>query len=77
MTHPEPVSKRLLAGLAGVLFLSSVVAAPDPWVVLNDDGGWCWFEDPRVVVDGGKLVAGTGANGSRDPVRKGDIEVVS
>jgi hypothetical protein len=46
-------------------------------VVLNDDGGWCWFEDPRVVVDGGKVVLGTVANGSHDPRRKGDIEVVS
>ena len=50
---------------------------PDPWVVLNDDGSWCWFEDPRVVVDGGKLVAGCVANGSHDPGRKGDVEVVS
>jgi hypothetical protein len=40
-------------------------------------GGWCWFEDPRVVVDGGKLVAGSVANGSHDPARKGDIDVVS
>src|ERR1035437_8994452 len=53
------------------------LAASDPWVVLNDDGGWCWFEDPRVVVDGGKLVAGSVANGSHDPARKGDIDVVS
>ena len=45
--------------------------------MLNDDGGWCWFEDPRVVIDGSKLVAGTVANGSHDPTRKGDIEVVS
>jgi len=69
--------KRFAMGLASLLFLASALAASAPWVVLNDDGGWCWFEDPRVVVDGGKLVAGTVANGSHDPARKGDIEVVS
>jgi hypothetical protein len=53
------------------------LAAPDPWIVLNDDGGWCWFEDPRVVVDAGNLVLGSVANGSHDPARKGDIDVVS
>ncbi len=68
---------RLLLALAPLVFLSAAPAAPEPWVVLNDDGGWCWFEDPRVVVDGGKLIAGTVANGSHDPARKGDIEVVS
>ena len=63
--------------LALGLSLTPALAAQDSWVVLNDDGGWCWFEDPRVVIDGGKLVAGTVANGSHDPARKGDIEVVS
>ena len=70
---------HLLLALVPALTLgaSPALAAPEPWVVLNDDGGWCWFEDPRVVVDGRKLVFGTVANGSRDPARKGDIEVTS
>ena len=28
------------------------LGASDNRVVLNEDGGWCWFEDPRVVLDG-------------------------
>ncbi len=63
--------------LVAALFFCLSAAGADPWVVLNDDGGWCWFEDPRVVVDGSALIAGSVANGSRDPDRKGDIEVVS
>ena len=74
---PCRVFKRLLLALAPVLFLLPALAAKDPWVVLNDDGGWCWFEDPRAVVDGGQLVMGSVANGSHDPARKGDIEVVT
>ena len=66
----------LLVAAASPLWLLPATAAKNPWVVLHDDGGWCWFEDLRVVVDGGKLVAGTVANGSHDPARKGDIEVV-
>ena len=67
----------LVLATATPLCSMPALAATDPCVVLNDDGGWCWFQDPRVVVDSGKLVAGSVANGSRDPARKGDIEVVS
>jgi hypothetical protein len=66
-----------VSGLALLAWLLPASAATGPCVVLNDDGGWCWFEDPRAVVDGGKVVVGTVANGSRDPARRGDIEVVS
>jgi hypothetical protein len=48
---------------------------------LNDNGGWCWYQDERVVVDlaGGKLLASSvgnnaGTNGSQ---RNGDIDVAS
>jgi hypothetical protein len=43
--------------------------------VFNDDGGWCWFEDERVIVDGGKLIIGSVAMGTKDPARKGNIKV--
>ena len=36
-------------GLALLAWLLPANAATEPWVVLNDDGGWCWFEDPRVA----------------------------
>jgi hypothetical protein len=53
-------------------------AADEPTAprVLNDDGGWCWFEDERAVWDqSGGLVFGTVASGHADPGRKGSIEV--
>jgi len=43
----------------------------------NDDGGWCWFQDERVVVDGSNLLIASVAAGTHDPSRQGDIEVVS
>ncbi len=43
-------------------------------VAINDDGGWCWFEDPRAVVAGGRLVVGSVATGRFDSLRAGDIE---
>ncbi|HWQ55182.1 MAG TPA: BNR-4 repeat-containing protein [Bryobacteraceae bacterium] len=43
----------------------------------NNDGGWCWFQDERVVVDGSNLLIASVASGTRDPSRQGDIEVVS
>ncbi len=48
--------------------------APVPFVV-EEDGGWCWFEDERALVLGGKLIVGTVASGRFDPEREGDIQV--
>lgn len=42
-----------------------------PLVEFNDDGGWCWFEDERAIVAGGKLVFGTIATGG---ARQGHVE---
>ena len=46
-------------------------------VVLNDDGGWCWFQDERALVLGGGLVFGTVASGRNDPARLGMVEATS
>lgn len=45
-------------------------------VVLSDDGGWCWFESPRAIIHGRKLLIGSVASGSNDPARKGDIDLI-
>jgi hypothetical protein len=42
-----------------------------PLIEFNDDGGWCWFEDERAIVAGGKLVFGTIATGG---ARQGHVE---
>jgi hypothetical protein len=46
-------------------------------VVPNDDGGWCWFQDERALVVGGRLVFGSVAAGRSDPSRRGMVEATS
>jgi hypothetical protein len=80
----EEGAMRRLGAAAAVLnfgMLAGIAAGqgtpiPAP-VVLDDDGGWCWFEDERAVfVDEQTLVVGTVASGAIDPTRKGDIVAV-
>lgn len=46
-------------------------------VVLSEDGGWCWFQDPRAVVHAGWLWVGSIPNGVEDEERAGDVEVIA
>jgi hypothetical protein len=48
-------------------------------IVLNDNAGWCWFQDPRVIVDGDTLIASTVADDSGPDglVRQGNVEVTT
>src|SRR5437762_12453948 len=49
-------------------------------IQLNDNGAWSWFMDPRVIVDDGKLIAGSVRaigkfqSGASDP-RCGNVEI--
>lgn len=45
--------------------------------VLNDNGGWCWFQDERAIVHDGKLWVGSVASGrgAGGNSRVGNIEV--
>ena len=45
--------------------------------VLNDDGGWCWFQDERAIVIGDRLVLGTVAAGRHDAARRGAVEATA
>lgn len=47
----------------------------DP-VVFMEDGGWCWYQDPRVVIKGGKLIIG-GISGRSGDVRVGVYDLES
>lgn len=49
----------------------------DTPIVLNDNAGWCWFQDPRVIVDGDTLIASTVADesGPGGEARKGNVEL--
>ena len=51
-------------------------SAPAAPIVLSDDGGWCWFESPRALIQGSRLIVGTVASGWSDASRRGDINAV-
>ncbi|MBA4147252.1 MAG: BNR-4 repeat-containing protein [Verrucomicrobia bacterium] len=74
-------SDKLLSSLLGVVILLgccvTIHAGAVKQVVLNDDGGWCWYEDERAIVVKNKLFLGTVANGAHDPSRKGDIDAIT
>ena len=55
---------------------SSATNSPNV-IVFNDDGSWCWFQDPRVLVWQDRLIIGSVAAGTHDPARRGNIEVTS
>lgn len=73
------MAESLVCGVVSVLMVCPVAGAesnPTKPQVLNDDGAWCWFQDERAVIRGDKLIVGSVANGSHDPDRRGDIDVV-
>jgi len=74
--YARPVSCLGAVLVLTLLPLPAARAASDV-TVLNDDGGWCWFQDDRAVLDARTLVVGSVANGSRDKDRQGDIDIVS
>jgi hypothetical protein len=49
--------------------------SPTP-IVLTDDAGYCWFQDPRAIFHGDRLVVGSVASGWSSSARRGDIEAV-
>jgi len=60
-------------GTAGTAGSGGTPAAP---IMLSDDGGWCWFESPRALFQGSRLVIGSTASGWSDASRKGDANVI-
>ncbi|MBI3461856.1 MAG: BNR-4 repeat-containing protein [Planctomycetes bacterium] len=78
----------LARGLARIALLALICASvvPSPaapagepagLITFNDDGAWCWFQDERALIHDGKLIIASVANGSHDPARRGDIEIVT
>ncbi len=55
---------------------SSVSSAPDNLIEFTDDGGWCWFEDPRALIHDGRLIIGVVSSGHREPQQNGDIRAI-
>jgi hypothetical protein len=50
-----------------------------PFIVLNDNGAWCWFQDERAVIHEGKLVLGSIPDqiGTDGATRWGNVEVTT
>ncbi|HEY2945716.1 MAG TPA: BNR-4 repeat-containing protein, partial [Vicinamibacteria bacterium] len=69
ITAPAPI-RPAAARQAG----ASTLRTP---IVLNDDGGWCWFQDERALVVAGRLVFGSVAAGRSDPSRRDAVEATS
>jgi len=61
-----------------LLAVVSAVGAADKIIVFNDNGGWCWFQDERVIARGDLLLIGSVADksGTGGAERDGNIEVV-
>jgi hypothetical protein len=59
--------RSFLAGAA-----SAAGAAKQPAILLRN-GGWCWYQDERAIVTGGKLLFGSVAGTTRDGFDRGDI----
>ena len=55
--------------------LLGAILAADPRI-LDDDGGWCWFQDERCIVHDGVLYVGSVSSGHVDPARHGDVNVI-
>jgi len=66
---------RCLPRVAAALLLGCAALAGAQPFTINDDGGWCWFEDERVIVDGDRLIVGSVASGAHDRARQGAVEV--
>jgi len=70
---------RLVAGfvrLSSLLPVASSLVHAEPFVI-NDDGGWCWFQDERVLVHGDLLWVVSVASGHTETARTGNVEVAT
>lgn len=80
-TRPIVAFLLVVVALAGIAAAAPTEGAsarsPATPIVLNDDAGWCWYQDERAVVHGGRLFLGTVACGRFDKARQGDIDVTS
>jgi hypothetical protein len=48
-------------------------------IIFNDNGGWCWFQDERAIINNNKLIFGSiaDASGTGGGTRDGDAEVTT
>ena len=66
----------ILLGIGSANGNAGIPLGTEP-VVLSEDGGWFWFESPRIVLQGQRLIVGSVAGGAGGAERRGDIEAVA
>lgn len=59
-----------------VLFMLVGVSKAQEITTFMKNGGWCWYQDPRVLINNGKLIIG-GVDGQNGDVRLGVFDLVS
>ncbi len=45
-------------------------------ILLSDNGGWCWFQGPRIVTDGEYVLIGSVAIGDEGDERRGNVDAI-
>ncbi|MBN1124814.1 MAG: BNR-4 repeat-containing protein [Sedimentisphaerales bacterium] len=68
----------MLVCLTGI-YTTTTAIVPEDMIVFNDNGGWCWFQDERVILHKGMLIIGSVADidGTEGQARDGNIEVTT
>lgn len=63
----------------GLSYQRILRATAPPFVTINDNAGWCWFQDERTIVHQGQLIVGSAANsaGTDGANRSGNIEIAT
>jgi fibronectin-binding autotransporter adhesin len=78
--HLRP-SLRAAVVAAGLVFLPGTDIAWAQFsgtpITFNNNGGWCWFQDPRAIIDNGQLIIGTIAGFTGSGSTGGDVDVTS
>jgi hypothetical protein len=69
------MSANRLRTLSATVLLTLVACNSTARVVINNDGGWCWFQDERALALGDTVLIGSVATGHTDASRKGNIEL--
>ena len=86
VSPPPPLPKSALAHLPVVTFAHTTVAstgdmsASDRAALLDDNGGWCWFQDQRAIftTDGRLLVSSAAVStGTGGDTRSGSVEITN
>jgi hypothetical protein len=62
--------------ILGLLLLVVGVGKAQQLTTFMEDGGWCWYQDPRVIISNGKLIIG-GVSGKSGDVRVGVYDLES